>query len=179
MSKKRVRTCCLVIDASIAKAAGPFESRDPVGMLCRDFLMAVRKVCHRMAWSEAIRVEWNRRQGRFATDWRVSMTKLITKVRTIEGEALEALRTAIEEHSKDQNVVAKMLKDVHLIEAALATDSRIASLDESVREHFSRLAATFGPLRPILWVNPVTEGERAIEWLEAGAPARRSRRLKR
>ncbi len=72
-----------------------------------------------------------------------------------------------------------MLKDAHLIEAALATDSRIASLDETVRGHFSRLAASFAPLRRIMWVNPVTEGEKAVEWLEAGAKAERARRLKR
>jgi len=71
-----------------------------------------------------------------------------------------------------------MLKDAHLYEAALATDLRIASWDENSHGHFRRLAATFDPLQRILWVNPVTEGERAVEWLESGAPAQRSRRLK-
>jgi hypothetical protein len=35
------------------------------------------------------------------------------------------------------------------------------------------------PLRRIIWVNPDSEEEQVIEWLEEGAPAQRSRRLKR
>ena len=63
-------------------------------------------------------------------------------------------------------------------EAAFATDLRIASWDENARGHFGRLAANFAPLQKIIWVNPVIEGERAVQWLEAGAKAQRWRRLK-
>src|SRR5437868_1270443 len=139
MSKKKIRTCCLVIDASIAHAAGTLESRDPTGMHCRDFLMTVRGVCHRMAWSEAIAAEWNEHQSSFAAQWLVCMMN-ITKLRPVKDELSEELREAIED-SEDPNVVAIMLKDAHLIEAALATDSRLAALDETARGHFSRLAA--------------------------------------
>jgi hypothetical protein len=179
MSKKRVSSRCLVIDASIARAASTMESRHPRGTICRDFLLAVRRVCHRLAWSEAISREWKRHQGRFATTWLASMTKLTTKLRPVKDEQLQELRTAIEEHSTDEGIVAILHKDVHLIEAALATDLRIASLDDTAREHFRSLAVKHEPLRRIIWVNPVNEAERVVEWLEEGAPAQRSRRLKR
>ena len=151
MSKKKIRTCCLVIDASIAHAAGTLESRDPTGVRCRDFLMAVRGVCHRMAWSEAIIAEWNEHQSAFAAQWLVSMMN-IRKLRPVTDELSQKLREAIEGHSEDPNVVAIMLKDAHLIEAALATDSRLAALDETARGHFSRLAATLDPRARLVWL---------------------------
>ncbi len=178
MSKKRSQTYCLAIDASIAQAAGSLESVDPIGICCRDSLVAVRSVCHRLAWSKAIQVEWVEHQSPFAAGWLTSMMDL-KKLRPVQDEPSEELRKAIEGHSEDENVVAIMLKDAHLVEAALATDSRIVSLDETPCGHFSRLAARFAPLRTILWVNPVAEGKRAVEWLETGAKAERSRRLKR
>jgi hypothetical protein len=178
MSKKNLRTHCLVIDASIAEAAGTSERGHPNAARCRAFLVAVRSICHRMAWSEAIVAEWNKHTRDFAAQWLVSMRNL-RKLRRVQHEMLQELREAIQEHSKNRNVVERMLKDVHLVEAALATDRRVASWDDNARGHFSRLAASFAPLRSIMWVNPVTESEQAIEWLEQGAPDERGRRLKR
>ena len=72
-----------------------------------------------------------------------------------------------------------MLKDAHLIEAALAADSRIASKDENARDHFRRLAATYATLRRIHWVNPAVEAEQIVAWrFEDGARPERSRRLR-
>jgi hypothetical protein len=177
MSKKTIRTYCLVIDASIAEAAGTSEPPHPNAARCRDFLVVVRNTCHRLAWSEAIAAEWNKHQRGFAVQWLVSMRNL-RKLRRVEDETLEELREAIEEHSKDPHVVKDMLKDAHLFEAALATDLRLASLDDNSRGHFSRLAKTVALLGPILWVNPAVEGKAALEWLEKGAPKQSSRRLK-
>lgn len=154
------------------------EASDPTATRCRDFLFAVRGICHRMAWSKAIKDEWDQHQSLFAAQWLGTMMKL-EKLRPVKDEEVEELREAIKEHSKDRNVVENMLKDAHLFEAALATDLRLASWDDNARGHFSRLAVTFTPLRPIMWVDPVTEGEQAVEWLEAGARTQRSRRLKR
>jgi hypothetical protein len=178
MSKKRAKTYCIVLDASIAHSAGTLETSSPTGMRCRDCLIAVRSVCHRMAWSEAIKAEWDRHQSTFAGQWLVTMMNL-KKLRPVKDERLEELRAAIEEHSEDKNVARIMLKDAHLIEAALATDARIASWEDTVRGHYRRLAASHEPLRRIIWVNPASEEEQVIEWLEEGAPAQRSRRLKR
>src|SRR5262245_6553644 len=132
MSKKRTRTYCIVIDASIAKAAGSLESHDPSAALCRAFLETVRNACHRMAWSQAIVAEWERHKRGFAAQWLVSMRSL-RKLRQVANETQQDLVEAIEEHSTDQGVIRKMLDDVHLFEAALATDLRLASLDENAR----------------------------------------------
>ena len=176
MSKKKAQTYCLVIDASVARVAATRERREPHAEHCRNFLAAVRRICHRVAWSEAIVAEWDQHKRDFAAQWLVSMRNL-RKLRRVHDERLEELRQAIEEHSKDQNVIDKMIKDAHLCEAALATDLRVASLDEKARGHFGRLAASFPALRSILWVNPAAQADRAVRWLESGAPDKRSWRL--
>jgi hypothetical protein len=173
MSKKRTRTCCLVIDASVAHPAG---TQHPTGPECSDFLTSVRSVCHRMAWSKNIKAEWDKHQSIFALQWLVTMMNL-KKLREIKDEELTELREAIKTHSSDPNVAPIMLKDVHLVEAALATDARVASLDDNARGHFSRLATAFDSLRPIIWVNPTISEEKAVKWLEAGAPIQRRRQL--
>ncbi len=130
-----------------------------------------------MAWSGAIKAEWDKHESLFAIQWRVAMTNL-QKLRHVNEEAQEDLRLAIEGHSDDPNVVALMLKDAHLLEAALATDRRVGSLDDTVRGHFGRLAAKLELLRAIMWVNPAIEDEQAVQWLENGAKRMRSRQLK-
>jgi len=130
-----------------------------------------------MAWSEAIKAEWDKHQSRFAERWLGTMMKL-KKLRPVKDERCDDLRRAMAEHSQDQHVVAIMAKDAHLVEAALSIDMRIASLDEAARGHFGRLAASFNPLRRVVWVNPSLENELATEWLQLGAPAERCRRLK-
>lgn len=177
MSHKKVDSVCFVLDASIARAAGPKDSKHPTGALCREFLEKIRGVCHRIAWNAAIKAEWDKHESKFATAWLVSMVRL-RKVRHIPDEEVEHFREAIVAHSTDARVVEAMLKDAHLIEAALAADCRVASLDGTVRGHFSRLAVTCADLQNLLWIDPVTDAERCIEWVESGAPERPERFLR-
>jgi hypothetical protein len=176
MSQKKTTTFCLVIDADIARAAGSLESNHPRGSLCRDFLLRVRGICHRMAWTDAIRNEWEKHRSKFATEWLASMTRL-NKLRRIDAQEAAETRDEISESCPDKAIIAKVLKDFHLIEAALATDSRVASLDETARGHFSRLSAGAESLQNIVWINPTIEDEKAVEWLEQGAPLQKKRLL--
>jgi hypothetical protein len=58
-----------------------------------------------------------------------------------------------------------ILKDAHLIEAALSADRIVASLDETARTLFQTTE-----LNVVTWVNPVSERARIKAWLEEGAP---------
>jgi hypothetical protein len=173
MSKKRIRTYCLIIDASVAKAAG---TQHQIAHLCSDFLNSVRSICHRMAWTERIKAEWDKHRSPFAAQWLVSMMQL-RKLQSVKDQPLDELRNAIESHSSDPNVSPIMLKDAHLLEAALASDRRVASLDDNARGHFSRLASSLDLIRKMTWVNPAIADENAVQWLEAGAKIERSRWL--
>jgi hypothetical protein len=178
MSRKTTPTYCLVIDADVAQAAGSPESKHPRGIRCREVLMAVRGVCHRMAWSQAIKAEWDihAAKSQFAWTWLLSMMRL-NKLRPVELPGA-GLAGAIGASALDDGVKAILVKDCHLVEAALATDSRVVSLDETARGHFVSIAATIEELKPIMWVNPETD-EDAVRWLEAGAPDDKKRRLRR
>lgn len=68
-----------------------------------------------------------------------------------------------------------MFKDILLIEAALATDQTIISLDETVRQLFANLAPEIRDLRTIVWANPELEDLRT--WLAEGASPERARML--
>ena len=169
MSKKRIPSRCLVVDASIARAAGSPESKHPTGALCRDFLMGIRSVCHRIAWTEKIKIECDKHDSLFPRQWRVTMLNL-SKLRSANDTRVSGIWERIQEHCDDAAILAIVQKDCHLVEAALATDRRIASLDEQVRGHLTALAAAVEDLRSIIWVNPAVAEEGAVEWLGKGAP---------
>jgi len=62
-------------------------------------------------------------------------------------------------------ITPEMVKDVHLLEAALATDKRIASGDDTASGFYRGIPE----VRMVLWINPAREEERAMEWLGEGA----------
>src|SRR5437016_1351946 len=147
----KVRSRVLVIDASIARAAGDV-SMHPTSRNCREFLQAVLKLCHRMAMTEAIQAEWNKHQTRFARGWRTSMVAR-RKVEFIEVASHLSLEKRIERAVVDKYLAVIIEKDRRLIEAALAAEKRVISLDDHVRKHLRDHRSKLPELRPICWVN--------------------------
>ncbi|MDP8237793.1 MAG: hypothetical protein P9X24_01770 [Candidatus Hatepunaea meridiana] len=92
-----------------------------------------------------------------------------------EGE----LEEIIHEYSPDKHITKILMKDVHLIECAIAIDNRIISLDKKARFHFAtHILNYYNPLKMILWVVPLIElNESCVLWLENGAPDEAERRL--
>lgn len=166
----------LVIDASIARAAGGIEATFPTSKHCRDFLKATLTICHRMVMTPEIEDEWKAHQSKFARKWRRYMEgkkKICRPTNTVNEE----LRTKLARISVSRTAEAAMLKDIHLIEAALATDKIVVSLDETVRNFFNASAASLGDLKNVLWLNPDKEEEESIAWLENGAKPEKNRRI--
>lgn len=172
----RVNSVIIVVDCSIAHAAGSEEAIHPTSKRCRDFLISVLRICHRIGISPAISEEWKRHRSGFSRQWLVSMyaRKKVAQIARLED--LE-LREAIQNAKVPDKSREAMFKDVHLLEAAMNSDSRIASLDETVRKLFSDLAGQFKPVQSICWVNPNIESELTISWLDAGAPVEAARQL--
>ena len=74
--------------------------------------------------------------------------------------------------------IEALRKDFHLLQAALATDQTVISLDETIRGLFKRASQQVGEIRNIIWVNPDrTAEEHPIVWLQNGAPPEACRRL--
>jgi len=77
----------------------------------------------------------------------------------------EDLRKEIFSKAASDRGREEMEKDLHLIEAALATDHIVVSLDETAKEYFAKAAKHVSKLGQIAWINPHQDND-AIECLE-------------
>ena len=157
----------LLIDASVAGAAG--TSEHPVSRRCRAFLEGVLQICHRLAITVAVREEWNNHRSKFTGTWLLSMYAR-RKVDEIRAEPDDNLRAAISALECTAGEREGMLKDVHLIEAALQAHCPVISLDETTaRVPFGTACREIVRLRHVTWVNPANDEDQPLEWLRAGA----------
>lgn len=167
----------LVIDASVARAAGGEDAKSPTSKYCRDFLLAVLNISHRVVMTPDIRKEWDKHQSSFARTWlRTMVAKKKLEYRN-DIVINDELWKGVEDFTDFDNQREAMVKDLLLIEAALVTDKIIVSLDERVRKLFRQAAEQVEELRNIVWVDPAKSEEQAISWLENGATAEPERML--
>lgn len=99
------------------------------------------------------------------------------KVCWIDAPIDEDLRKKVEQAANDEQKRTAMLKDIHLIEAALQANQIVISMDETVRHYFRKTALTIGTIRQIVWVNPCKDEETPLEWLRVGAILEKERKL--
>jgi hypothetical protein len=149
----KVRSQALVIDASVAQAAGLQGATHPTAKHCRDFLLVALEVCHRMVFTQAIEEEWDEHQSRFARMWRRSMFAR-KKIDRVEASADTTFREQLEQAATGEKQKDAMLKDAHLIEAARTGGLRIVALDDTVRGLFRGVALSVPALRAVCWINP-------------------------
>jgi hypothetical protein len=167
---------CIVIDTDIARAASPRDTIDPRPKDCHKLLVVVRDTKHRVVWTEAIRTEWKKHQSQFTQTWFASMIAR-KQVCWINAPTDDQLRGNIERHTVSEKKRDAMLKDTHLIEAALQADKIVISMDEKVRHAFGEVTQKIQPLALIVWGNPCVSEEAAIDWLQHGAPLEKERLL--
>ncbi len=164
----------IVIDASIARSAGKAEH--PVSRSCREFLEQILKICHHVVMTPDIREEWKKHRSRFTATWLASMTarkKVCVVLPTADVSVVEKLRKA-QVAEKDKVAIRK---DMLLVEAALATDSRVASLDEEVRSLLRAFSEQWGRIKTVAWVNPSKVEDKTIAWLSSGASPQKEQLL--
>ena len=178
MSDKRITSVCLVIDTSIAQAAGGVNSTHPTGMICRDTLLRIKNICHRIAWGNRMKEEWNRHLAKFTVEWLSSMMSM-GKLVPVDDEPIPAHLDTIQRYADDPGLVETMTKDAHVLAAAIRTDQRILSLDEKIRNHLAGKLRVHDDVMALAWVNPTIPDEDAIGWLNEGAPLNARRTLDR
>jgi hypothetical protein len=156
----------LVIDASVARSSGRAGAAHCRATACRDFLLAVLEICHRLVMTPAIRDEWRKHASSFARTWRVSMEarKKVVRPDVPESEALGIKASSLFQGADR----AAVLKDLHLLEAAIATDHIVVSCDDEAKRLFACAAGTVRELADVAWVNPGTTPDMR-PWLENGA----------
>lgn len=189
----------LVIDASIASAAGgpaeltaslPSLSDDPEpdryrSRRCRRILLEVLRICHRLVLTDDLREEWSRHRSRFARRW---LARMVTKDKVERLDVTQApdLQEDIDDFadgvSDDFEVIEvyrhEMQKDRHLLEAALAADEMILSLNEKDRRRFAKACDDISSIRTIVWSNPERDEDSCLDWVQQGASPEPRLRLK-
>src|SRR5438132_4366716 len=166
MHKKKSKW--LVIDASVARASGGGNAVFPTSKHCRDFLQATEDICHHAVITKGMKVEWDNHQSRFARRWQRSMMAK-RKLHIIDVVSDAGLRERISRVAAKAQDRDAMLKDAHLLEAAITHDRIVISLDESARVLFIAAAVSVGEIKRILWANPDRIEEDCAGWLARGA----------
>jgi hypothetical protein len=125
-----------------------------------------------------IKEEWKIHQSKFARQWLIQMVAR-KKFQFIDISINRDLWEQIESVAASNKECEEMTKDLRLIEAAMATDKIVISLDDNTaRTLFSKASAKVNELKDIVWVNPdKIEEEKPIEWLKNGAEAESERLL--
>jgi hypothetical protein len=100
------------------------------------------------------------------------------KVDALPAISNQILRDKIQRCFTDAREIEAVLKDMHLIEAAMATDGLVVSRDATARQHFAQAASVVAELRNLVWVNPQEEDDPRL-WLQRGAKAEKGRMLGR
>jgi len=158
----------LVVDTNVARSAS--ESQHPVSDACRQVLELMLTNQHRVVLSATQFWEWQKHQSGFTKNWlRQMMGKKLHVVLNPEPDS--GLTSRIYELECTASQRQEMLKDVHLLENALATDYAVLSQETNVLKLFCTHVQALQMLRPVAWVNPAADSEACITWMEAGAEA--------
>ncbi len=156
----------LVIDADIARAAGPDPQVRPwsdVAKATHDILNAVW-TCrgYRVVFDLTLKREWKRHQGATRRRWFADMLSA-GRVKIAKNDTTHWLKDLIRQLPRHERPTAT--KDRHLV--ALAHDpgdQRIISNDSTARDKFCRLQDH--RVRKIHWVKASTE---SVRWILDGA----------
>ena len=165
----------LIVDADIIHAAS--GSINDLSTRCREVLAVIQQVGHAVIRTPAIEAEWNDHASRHALRWMVEMESRrrlldVDKAETGLLGALGRLPVQVPERKI-------MLKDCHLLEAALASEQRIISNDEAAYFHFYQASGTISQLRLVMWASPMRDADACVDWLAAGAKPETKRKIGR
>lgn len=176
MPAKKARR--LVVDASVAGAAGMETATAPTSTRCRDFLKTLREETRcRVVMPPKLKGEWDEHQSKFARRWLTAMTSS-GRVIFDDVPASSRMRREIERAAAaNQREAAALRKDFHLVEAALGSDRNVVSLDETVRRLFKAAARSVAAIKKVVWVNPANTSEQPVKWLRDGVKAETVRML--
>jgi hypothetical protein len=166
----------VVIDACVGCSAGLGVADS---LACREFLQVVFKAGIVFHASGDVMSEWSKHAGSFGVSWLAQMAsagRLQMLPMALTGSRVR-IRVEMLGTSSTCREASSMIKDLHLIEAALTADGRVASRDEASRSLFQRAAGFVHELTSIYWANPTILSDDASDWVLAGCPARADLRL--
>ncbi len=156
----------IVVDTNVARSAS--QSQHPVSDACRRVLETIIANQHRVVLTKTQQQEWQKHKSRFTSGWLVRMASKKLWV-ILTPEPASGIADRIYRLECTAKARAEMLKDVHLLESALATDQAVVSQETNVLKLFTTHSQPLQIPRPVAWVNPVDDIAACLAWLEAGA----------
>ena len=128
-----------------------------------------------------IQREWDDHASRFSRRWQrdmIAKKQFSYKALSADNSLRKIIEYSVLTFYTDLadeaifNIKNKIFKDCCLIEAALASDKTVLSLDDkTARKYFSQAVKQVNEIKGIVWVNPDKPEENAINWLSDGASA--------
>ena len=168
-----------VVDACVAHSMcgpDPHNKIDPLPKNCREILMEIYSQSHEIAISEKLFEEYKNNASRFFNEWLVmmiskSLIKYINRCENYElRERIEKNIRISHKVIQDQDaIIGIVLKDVHLLESALATDNFIISNDNRSKKHLIKLMQIDDKKLGLTLIFWATTDEVLINWLKDGA----------
>jgi hypothetical protein len=156
VAKRKPPSKRLVIDASVLRASGGTGAVHPTATQCRDFLVAVLKICHRVVLSESMQVEWKTHASKFAHSWWTSM-EARRKVLRVDDDADQEVRRPLGKAKLTEKQRAAIEKDLHLLEDALRGDAIVVGIDIRLTEYVTKASERARKLKPIRFIDPRDE----------------------
>lgn len=150
----------LVIDASVARSAG--ETEHPVSCSCRNALLSIREICHRVIMTQPIQDEWDHHRSRFTQKWFRSMVAR-KKIQRSLGTRIDITDRILGGLSVNEQ--ENLRKDLCLIEAACGGDGIIVTRDDTIIAIWQKCQERFGLPKAIRWINPVTDDRQILDHL--------------
>lgn len=165
----------LVVDACVARAAGE-KTDHPVSTNCCSVLKTILDCGQHIKLHPELRTEWNEHMSRFSRTW---LTRMFARRRVDDGTAPcpNDIEPAVRKRVRDKEILAAVMKDLHLVCGAIASDSIVISCDDKAREHMLVPAKDVAAIGDIMWESPCIKVDNTLAWLEKGAPFDRSRCL--
>lgn len=162
----------LVVDTNVARSAS--ESQHPISDACRQVLETIQAEQHRVVLSATQYKEWQKHKSSFSRKW---LLQMISKklFESLSPEPDSGLTDRVYKLDCTERAQAEMLKDVHLLENALATDDAVISQETNVFNLFCTYAEGLEIPRPVAWVHPVDSAPACVKWLQGGAVVAQAR----
>jgi hypothetical protein len=148
---------------------------NPLSRQCRVVLEVTLETGHTVVLSPEGSKEWRKHASGFSRRWLVEMFARRQVLRVESGESLIGSR--LSRLPLSASALRAIAKDIHLLEAALATDRIVISRDEEVRRLFREACGEVREIRQVSWANPEIEVEGVADWVREGARAEAKRRL--
>lgn len=123
--------------------------------------------------SDDTMIEWINHASQYALNWLTTMTsdQRVSVVVLNFTEERVHLRQNILHTAQNPNEEAAIHKDLILIDAAVGSDRRVVSADETIRRLFARATKFVGHIEDIMWANPMQPADNTHHWIRSGAPA--------